>query len=132
MKELNIKEAIKRYNDLMCDLCYEHNTIGMKLSEDTDNWNLRDMVSECQYTLETFYEEGHTNNVGQYTKYWKYTAQDILSKSRYDYITKHNEEQKQLHTEWLSFTRRLRNFIKKYEPYIKNMTCAQGHCSCYD
>ncbi len=132
MKELNIKEATKRYNDLMWSLCYEHNTIGTRLSENTENWNLRDMVSECQYVLDCCYEEGNANNEGQYPDYWEYTEQDILSKRRYDYVTRHNEGQKELHKEWLSKTRRLRNFIKKYSPYIKGMKCAMGHCSCYD
>lgn len=132
MKELNIKQATKRYNDLMWDLCYEHNTIGTRLSENTENWNLRDMVSECQYVLDCCYEEGHANNEGQYPEYWEFTEQDLLYKSRYDRVVRHNNCEKEAHKSWLSRTRRLRNFIKAFEPYIKDMKCTMGHCSCYD
>ena len=126
------EEAKKKYNRLMFDLCIEHVTIGTRFSEDTENWNLRDMVSECQYTLDCCYEEGNANQEGQYPDIWKYTADDLMSKRRYDYVTRHNEEQKEMHKSWLSKTRRLRNFITKYAPLIKGMKCAQGHCSCYD
>jgi len=132
MTELNIKKATEQYNNLMWDLCYEHNTIGTRLSENTENWNLRDMVSECQYALDCCYEEGHANNEGQHPEYWDFTAQDLLSKSRYDRVVRHNNYEKEAHSQWLSTTRRLRNFIKKYEPYIKDMKCAMGHCSHYD
>lgn len=116
----------------MNDLCYEHNTIGERLSENTENWNLRDMVAECDYVLGTFYEDGHANNDGQYPDYWEITAEDILDKRRYDRLVKHNDGEKKLHQEWLSMTRRLRNFIKAYEPFINDMECAEGHCSQYD
>ena len=132
MKELNIKEATKRYNDLMWDLCYEHNTIGTRLSEDTENWGLRDMVSECQYVLDCCYEEGHANEEGRCPDYWEVTPEDILSKARFDRVQRHNAYEKEAHKAWLSRTRRLRNFIRKYSPYIKDMKCAMGHCSCYD
>ena len=132
MKNLNIKTATKRYNSIMNDLCYEHNTIGERLSENTENWNLRDMVAECDYVLGTFYEDGHANNDGQYPDYWEITAEDILDKRRYDRLVKHNDEEKKLHQEWLSMTRRLRNFIKAYKPFINDMECAEGHCSQYD
>ena len=128
----NMRTAIRQYNALMNSLCYEHNTIGTSLSENTENWNLRDMVSECQYVLDCCYEEGNVNNEGQYPEYWQYTEADMLNPTRFSYIKRHNEAQKELHTEWLSKTRRLRNFIKKYSPYIKDMKCCMGHCSCWD
>ena len=59
ISERRMQTAIKKYNDLMYMLCCEHNTIGTKLSERTEEWNLRDMVSECQYQLDCYYEEGH-------------------------------------------------------------------------
>lgn len=34
MNELNIKRAIRTYNNIMTDLCYEHNTIGNILQSD--------------------------------------------------------------------------------------------------
>ena len=45
IKELNMKRAIKRYNDIMNVIGYEHNTIGTRYSEGTENWNKRDMLA---------------------------------------------------------------------------------------
>lgn len=131
-KELNIKEATKKYNEIMNDMCYEYNTIGTKFSENTENWNLRDMVSECQYILDCCYEEGNSNNVGQYPDYWQYTESDIMDRKRFNYVQCHNENEKELHKEWLSKTRRLKKFISKYSPHVKNMKCSMGHCSSWD
>ena len=47
MKNLNIEKATQRYNNIMERLGYEHNTIGTRFSEDTENWNIRDMVAQC-------------------------------------------------------------------------------------
>lgn len=104
MNELNIKRAIRTYNNIMYDLGYEHNSIGTKYSEDTDNWNLRDMVAECDYVLSTFYEEGHCNESLRYSDYIK----------------------------WKSYTSRLKRFINNYNKYILDMKCESGHCSIYD
>lgn len=108
MKELNIKTAVKKYNDLMMMLGYEYNTIGTDFSEDTENWNLRDMVSEARYILETYYEEGHCN-----------------CDMRYD-------SDKDVRRRWKTETTKLRNFIEKYKSYIVNMKCTVGHSSCFD
>lgn len=132
MKQINdvtIKEATKRYNSMMNDFGFEHLTIGQILSEHTENWNLRDMVCECQYQLEVCYEEGNENNEGQYPDYWEYTEQDLLSKSRYDNVTRHNKEQRAIHSAWLSKTRRLRNFIEKYKEIAFTQECTEGHGS---
>lgn len=127
------EEAKKRYNDMMYDFCLEHLTIGDdRLSENTDNWNLRDMVSECQYQLDVCYEDGNANNEGQYPDYWEYTSEDLLNKRKYDYVTRHNENEKELHKEWLSKTMRLRNFIRKYKKAAWEMECTEGHCSNFD
>lgn len=107
-KDISIKRAISTYNNLMNDLCYEHLTIGTRYSEDTENWNLRDMVAECDYILSTFYEEGHCN-------------EDLRNS---DYI----EDRKM----WKNYTSRLNRFITNHKPYIKHMKCASGHCSSYD
>ena len=104
MKTLNLTTATKRYNSLMIELCYEHNTIGTRLSENTDNWNLRDMVAECDYVLSTYHEDGHTN---------------------YE-LKEENPKQ------WRSETDKLKRFIKAYEPFIDDMVCTEGHCSNYD
>lgn len=108
MKKLNMKTAINRYNDIMETIGYEHNTIGTSLSERTDNWNLRDMVAECDYTLSTYYEDGHCNGDLRYSE---------------------DEKERKM---WRSETGRLKRFINAYEPFIWGMETAQGHCSQYD
>lgn len=105
MKNLNMSKAIQRYNDIMETVGYEHSTIGTKWSENTENWNIRDMVSECSYVLGTYYEEGHSNEE-----------------------LRHIGEKKM----WLSETGKLKRFIKTYEKFIDDIVCVQGHCSEYD
>ena len=92
---VNEKRAINTYNKIMSDLGYEHNTIGTRYSESTENWNLRDMVAECDYALFTFYESGHYNEELRYSdrKMWK------------------------------NYTSRLNRFISNYKHYIENMKC---------
>ena len=107
MKKLNIERATKRYNDIMYLLCYEHNTIGTNFSENTENWNLRDMVAECDYVLSTYFESGHINH-------------DVKYESPEGYKM------------WVSETGKLKRFINAYEPFILDMECAEGHCSQYD
>lgn len=104
MKKVNMTTAVKKYNDIMEMLCYEHNTIGTRLSEHTENWNLRDMVAECDYTLSTYYECGHCNC----------------------------ELKEEAPAEWRKEVGYLKRFIKRYESFIDGMTCASGHCSVYD
>ena len=98
------KVALRKYNEIMMYIGYEHNTIGTNYSENTENWNLRDMVAECDYILSTYNEPGHGN-----------------------YEMK-REDRKQ----WLAETGRLKRFIAHWEPYIENIQCYQGHCSNYD
>lgn len=107
MKKLDIKKATKRYNDIMTCICCEHNTIGTNYSEDTESWNLRDMVAEADYMLSCYYEEGN-----------------VRCDDRH--------ESKESYKEWLSETGKLKRFIKAYEPFIEDMICAVGHCSDYD
>ena len=104
MKNLDIEKATKRYNSIMTDNGYEHNTIGTGLSEGTENWNLRDMVAEADYVLSTFYESGHSN------------------------AELKDEDPK----EWRSMVGRLQRFINAYEPFIDGLICDEGHCSKYD
>ena len=103
MKELT-KKATKRYNDIMTCLGYEHNTINTRFSENTDNWNLRDMIAECDYILSTYYENGHGNNDLKYECY----------------------------KQWLSDVNRLKRFINRFEVYINDIKCTIRHCSKYD
>lgn len=108
MKQLHMESVIKRYNGIMNDLCYEHNTIGERLSENTEKWNLRDMVAECDYVLSTYYEDGHCNEE-----------------------LRHSDDADERKM-WRSHTGRLRRFIKSYEPFIRDLICSEGHCSQYD
>lgn len=103
-----MESATQRYNDLMYALCYEHNTIGTAFSEGTENWNLRDMVAECDYVLSCYYEGGHMNAELRYSD--------------------EPAERKM----WASETGKLKRFIEAYKPFIKDMECASGHCSKYD
>ena len=99
-----MESALKRYNNLMYELGREHNTIGQSLSENTSEWNLRDMVAECDYTLSTYFECGHANE----------------------------EMKRECYKTWKSDTGKLQRFIKAYEPYITEMKCVSGHCSKFD
>jgi hypothetical protein len=108
LTEKQIASAIKKYNDIMEMIGYEHNTIGTSLSEDTENWNLRDMVAECDYTLSTYYEWGHCN------------AEMKDSDDEY--------ERKM----WRSETAKLKRFIEHWKPYISDMKCSVNHCSNFD
>lgn len=104
MKKVNMKYAIEKYNHIMAVTGYDHNQIGTWFSESTDGWNLRDMVAECDYLLSTYYEYGYANC-------------DMMEDDR---------------KVWLSETGMLRRFIKRYEPFVKNMNCVIAHCSKYD
>lgn len=107
-KNLNIESAIKRYNKIMMAVGYDHSTIGTDYSEDTEGWNIRDMVAECDYVLSTYYEDGHCNNEMRYSEY--------------------KDERKM----WNSETGKLKRFISAYTPYICGVKCYQDHCSKYD
>ena len=107
MKNMNFEDAKKRYNDIMYCICREHLTIGETLSEDTENWNIRDMVAECDYQLSTYYEVGHCN----------------------EEMRREDEEGRKM---WYSETGKLKRFIEAYKPFIEGIKCAAGHCSRYD
>lgn len=113
------EEAKTRYNRMMNAFALEHLTIGERLSENTENWNIRDMVSECQYQLDVCFEDGNANSEGRYTR-------ELME--RYGYSP---EEAIDIHAEWLSKTTQLRNFIKKYKTVMEE-SCTEGHCSCWD
>ena len=108
MKNLNMKSATKRYNDIMERIGYEHNTINTHFSENTDGWNLRDMVAECDYVLSCYYEDGHCNEEMRYSS---------------------DPEERKM---WKSETGRLKRFIEAYKPFIDDLKCVSSHCSQYD
>ena len=129
ISERRMKTAIKKYNDLMYMLCCEHNTIGTKLSERTEEWNLRDMVSECQYQLDCYYEEGH-NAYEQLHALdgCTMTIEDLMDDrcmKRYLWMMQGVEEAKKE-------MKALRQFINTYKKDISGMECHQGHCSMWD
>jgi len=115
MKELNMKTAIRCYNNIMFDIAREHNTIGTSFSENTSNWNLRDMVSEMQYTLDIWndpdcmaWQDAHDESqpIWNGRKEWLYN--------------------------WQKERARMKRFIDTYKPFIDDLECAVGHCSKYD
>ncbi len=107
MKHLNMEKAIKRYNDIMMDCGWEHGTIGTSLSENTENWNLRDMVAEADYLLSCYYESGHCRFEDKFL----------------------GEDNRRI---WLSETGKLSRFINTYKKFINNIAATEGHCSQYD
>lgn len=115
MNELNIKTAIKRYNDIMISIAREHNTIGTRLSEDTENWNLRDMVSEMQYTLDLWNDETSLA--------WQ-DAHD-------EFQPVYNGRKEWLYN-WQKEKSKMKRFIDAYKPFILGIECAIGHSSIYD
>ena len=115
MKNVNMKSAIKRYNDIMNSICREHNTIGERLSEGTEKWNLRDMVSEMQYTLDLWNEPGSVA--------WD-DAHDDCQPIR-------NGRKAWLYN-WQKEKARMERFITAFEPFIDDLECAESHSSIYD
>ena len=108
MKNFDYEKAKKRYNRMMYALCLEHLTIGTSFSEDTDGWNIRDMVSEAQYQLDLHYDPDTMTGMMRYS--------DIEGERK----------------EWRSEVGKLARFIKAYQPYIAGIECKEGHCSKYD
>lgn len=102
----------KRYNDIMLNLAREHLCIGKEYDmydaqserDKVNNWNLRDMVAECDYHLSTYYEDGHVN--------YDLKAEDPAT--------------------WKYETKLLRSFINDYKNKINDLVCFEGHCSNYD
>lgn len=107
MKNFDFEKAVKRYNGIMMDICVEHVTIGTDFSENTEGWNIRDMVAECAYWLSCYYEGGHSR-----------------AEMRYG-----DEDERKA---WRSDTGKLSRFVEAYKPFIEELECTAGHCSQYD
>ena len=108
----DMEKIIKRYNGIMMDICHEHSTIGTSYSENTENWNLRDMVSEMQYVFDVWnstdsiaYQDAHDDSQPSHKPWYK---------------------------EWLSEKNRMKRFIERYKEDALKMECYEGHCSKYD
>ena len=110
------EQAKKRYNDLMFDICREYNTIGTSFTEDAENrnqWNLRDLVSEVQYTLEVYkspdsiyYEDAHDPTQGSGSPWYK---------------------------EWKSEIGRMQRFVNRFkDEALKIDRPYENHCSKFD
>lgn len=108
--------AVTQYNKIMFDICREYDTIGTSYTEcpeSRNQWNLRDLVSEMQYTLDVYtdpncmeYEDAHSETWdGKRSPYFK---------------------------EWQSLTRRMKRFIDKYKAEALTMECMECHCSRWD
>ena len=115
MKALNVKSAIKRYNDIMLSIAREHNCIGNAYAERTEKWNLRDMVSEMQYTLDLWNDDTSLA--------WE-DAHDPDQPIR-------NGRPAWLYN-WQKEKARMKRFIEAYAPFCGDMECHTGHCSIYD
>lgn len=108
MKTMNMEKIIERYNNMMFALCLEHVTIGTEYSEDTEGWNLRDMVAEADYWLGIYNEAGTASGDMRYSD--------------------DPDERKA----WRSESGKLRRFIDAYKTDIGEIECVSKHCSIYD
>lgn len=108
MKTLDLTKAIKRYNSIMYAMCMEHLTIGTRFSENTEGWNIRDMVSEAQYQLDIHNDPDTMTGMMRYS---------VLEGER---------------KEWRSEVGKLTRFINAYKPFIEGVECVEGHCSDFD
>lgn len=108
------EKAVKQYNDLMYDLCREYNTVGTPDTEgkDREHWTLRDLISEVQYTLDIYNDEG--------CMYWL-DAHDTYS-----------PDHEELHKQWVKDRNRMKRFIAKYLEEAMQTKCYSAHCSIFD
>ena len=100
--------AVKRYNAIMERIGYEHNTIGTSFSDETEDWNLRDMVAEMDYVYSCYFEDGHCNGDMRYSD--------------------DPDERRMWHNE----TALIKRFIDRFKPHIDGIKCTHGHCSKFD
>ena len=113
MEKQKMERAIKNYNKLMLDTCCDHCMIGH--GELTKNWNLRDMVSEMQYMLDSY---NNPNNAPYQDAHME--DQPIVN-GRKEYLY-----------EWQKIKARMSRFITTYAPHVKDMKCCEGHFSKWD
>ncbi len=105
MKRLNFERAKERYDKI----CYAH-LYEEASTDENPNWNIRDIVSEADYWLGTFYDEGHTHY------------------EMIDPIYADEDSRK----EWRSAVGKLKRFISAYEPFIEGVICTENHGGKYD
>jgi len=100
--------AKRRYNRLMIKAGFPECTIGTEHSIGTDNWNIRDMVAECDVKSILYTEDGNPKCLLRH-------SENVI-------------ERKQ----WVSEYSGFRNFVKNYEDYIEELQCESAHLSQYD
>lgn len=107
---MDMNKIIKRYNNIMYEQCLDHLTVHPEDESGTEakGWNLRDMVSECQYQLDLHYQD-----------------QSSIGDMRY---SDDPYERKQ----WKSEVGKLQRFINRYKDNIQDLKCIIGHCSKWD
>lgn len=99
----DFEKAVKKYDELIYLFYCEDDTVGDD-EEKRKKWNLRDLVAEMDYCLSRFYEEGNANF----------------------------EDREDDYDEWLSATRKMKRFIRRWLPKCNNMKPYEKHCSYYD
>lgn len=114
MTDKAFASAVKRYNRLMYEMCYEYNTIGTSFSESTDGWTIRDLVSEVQYTLDLWldpmcapYQDAHDR--------WMDA-----------------DEREYLYKDWVSNVAKMKRFVQRYKADALETVCVSSHCSKFD
>ncbi|MCH5303542.1 MAG: hypothetical protein J1E41_01645 [Ruminococcus sp.] len=115
MTDKQIKRATQTYNNIMYDICREYLTIGDRLSERTENWNIRDLVCEIDYTLNIYLDESCM----------PYQDAHYYPEDKYN-------RQSAYYTEWYNPIQRMKRFIKTYEPLSRDIIPTESHCSQYD
>lgn len=99
----DFEKALPKFDELICDYYSGDDTVEDN-EEKRKNWNLRDLISEMDYCLSRYYEEGNSNFEARSNDY----------------------------DEWLSATRKMKRFIKKWLPKCNGMKPYEKHCSGYD
>lgn len=110
-----MKKAVDWYNSIMFSLAREHHSIGTKLSENTDGWNIRDMVSEVQYTIDLYEDPG--------CRYWDAAHDETQPRENGVGVW---------YKEWRNIIARMKRFVAQYKDEALTMECVSSHHSKYD
>ena len=71
-KQYTFEKAVKRWNDLMFDLCREYCTIGTNYSENTDDWNISNANAELRDSDDEYERKMWRSEVGRLTRFINY------------------------------------------------------------
>ena len=127
ISERRMQTAIKKYNDLMYQLALDH----LVIHEENKEWNLRDMVSECQYQLDLFSEYGTDEYEALHIMedYEGYTKEEIEGTT---YLARRYKEDVRTFQGAKKDMKDLQKFINTYKKDILDMDVHQRHCSMWD